>query len=176
VSVTRLYKAPQSCTKTEGGALFSRCLAVPHRVKCGIVGKSQPGLAVPHRTTSQVKLLRDYTQRYGGGLSGPVIFPRSLSQVEEAAALVEKHDLPLAIVHVVSDPNPCPARPFHPRPAQRLSEQINTGAGGDLGIDHNKNCLRFAYVFMSCRSHDLPPHPCHLRSADRRAGWHRDAG
>jgi hypothetical protein len=36
----------------------------------------------------------------------------------------------------------------------------DTGAGADNGIDHNKNLtyLRFAYVFIRCRSHYLPPH------------------
>jgi len=35
-------------------------------------------------------MLQTYTAAYKGGLSGPVIFPRSLSQAEEAAV---QHDL-----------------------------------------------------------------------------------
>ena len=49
---------------------------------------------------SDVTLLQQYTKHYGGGLSGPVIFPRSLQQVAEAKRLVDKHGLDLAIVHV----------------------------------------------------------------------------
>ena len=36
---------------------------------------------------------------------------------------------------------------------------VYTCAGGDNGIVHNKNWLRFTYVFIFSRSHDLPPHP-----------------
>eukprot|EP01047_Picozoa_sp_COSAG01_P000520 COSAG01_NODE_10_length_42970_cov_93.010007_16_plen_96_part_00 len=36
---------------------------------------------------------------------------------------------------------------------------VYTCAGGDNGIVHNKNWLRFTYVFVFSRSHDLPPHP-----------------
>jgi hypothetical protein len=32
-------------------------------------------------------------------------------------------------------------------------------AGEDHGIDHHKNWLRFPYVFIFSRSHDLHPHP-----------------
>jgi hypothetical protein len=37
------------------------------------------------------------------------------------------------------------------------------GAGGDHGIDHNKNWLRFPYISMFWRSHHLPPHPYALQ-------------
>jgi hypothetical protein len=36
-----------------------------------------------------------------------------------------------------------------------------TGAGGDNGIDHDKNWLRFPYVSIVLRSHDLHPEPYH---------------
>jgi hypothetical protein len=35
----------------------------------------------------------------------------------------------------------------------------DTGAGGDNGIDHNKNCLRFPYVSTFLRPRYLHPHP-----------------
>jgi hypothetical protein len=35
----------------------------------------------------------------------------------------------------------------------------NTGAGGDNGIDHHENWLRFPYDSTVLRSHDLHPHP-----------------
>jgi hypothetical protein len=42
------------------------------------------------------------------------------------------------------------------------------GAGGDNGIDHDKNWLRFTYVFIFCRSHDLPSPPYLLVDAASR--------
>ena len=43
-------------------------------------------------------------------------------------------------------------RPRSPRPS-------DTGAGGDNGIEHNKNWLRFPYDSTILRSHYLHPHP-----------------
>jgi hypothetical protein len=37
---------------------------------------------------------------------------------------------------------------------------VNTAAGEDNGIDHNKNRLRFPYIFIFFRSYYLHPHPC----------------
>jgi hypothetical protein len=41
----------------------------------------------------------------------------------------------------------------------RSLRQSSTGAGGNNGIGHNKNLLRFPYVFTFLRSHYLHPHP-----------------
>jgi hypothetical protein len=42
-----------------------------------------------------------------------------------------------------------------------MQDSVITGAGGDYhGIDHHQNSLGFAYVFISSRSHYLPPHSC----------------
>jgi hypothetical protein len=42
-----------------------------------------------------------------------------------------------------------------------------TGAGEDHEIDHNKNWLRFPYVFIFDRSHDLsPPAPAPVHTGD----------
>jgi hypothetical protein len=40
-----------------------------------------------------------------------------------------------------------------------LSARAGMGAGGDNGIDHNKNCLRFPDISTFWRSHYLHPHP-----------------
>jgi hypothetical protein len=55
----------------------------------------------------------------------------------------------------------------HLRPAREWPS-LSTGAGGDHGIDHTKNWLRFTYVFIFPRSHYPPPAP--LCSSDR---WQR---
>jgi hypothetical protein len=47
----------------------------------------------------------------------------------------------------------------------RRPRGCHTGAGGDNGIDHDKNWLRFPYVSTSWRPHHLPPHPPHSRYA-----------
>eukprot|EP01047_Picozoa_sp_COSAG01_P069833 COSAG01_NODE_10434_length_2166_cov_8.532656_3_plen_189_part_00 len=58
--------------------------------------------------------------------------------------------------------------------ASAASAPLCTGAGGDNGIDHNKNGLRFPYVSTFLRSHYLHPHPyvcvcrCPVPSPDRR--------
>jgi hypothetical protein len=42
-----------------------------------------------------------------------------------------------------------------------------TGAGGDNGIDHNENPLRFPYVSEFLRPHYLHPHPYHRKKNSR---------
>eukprot|EP01047_Picozoa_sp_COSAG01_P046113 COSAG01_NODE_4302_length_5160_cov_16.365936_6_plen_89_part_00 len=55
----------------------------------------------------------------------------------------------------------------------RRSSRVRTlrgggGGGGDNGIDHNKNWLRFPYVCIFSRSHDLHPHPYTAAAASPR--------
>jgi hypothetical protein len=53
-------------------------------------------------------------------------------------------------------------RPAPPRPRSSATAGCTApvGAGGDHGIDHHQNWLRFTYVcILFSRSHDLPPHP-----------------
>jgi dihydroorotate dehydrogenase len=45
-------------------------------------------------------LLEHYTERYGGGLSGPPVLRRSSEQVEAAAAAAARAPAPFAVVHV----------------------------------------------------------------------------
>ena len=44
-------------------------------------------------------------------------------------------------------------------PLALRARRINTGAGEDNGIDHDKNWLRFPYDSTFLRSHYLHPHP-----------------
>jgi hypothetical protein len=67
-------------------------------------------------------------------------------------------------------PRPAPRRPACRTSCLLPSRQADTGAGGDNGIVHDKNWLRFPYVFMFSRSHDLHPHPYHRELADPRGG------
>jgi hypothetical protein len=51
---------------------------------------------------------------------------------------------------------------------QEAHAREDTGAGGDNGVDHNNNWLRFPYDSTFLRSHDLQPHPyeqCGYRSS-----------
>ena len=48
---------------------------------------------------SDVALLKEYTKHYNGGLSGPIILPRALSQVAEAKQIIRKKGLALTLVH-----------------------------------------------------------------------------
>ena len=41
----------------------------------------------------------------------------------------------------------------------QLRRTFCAGAGEDNGIDHSKNGLRFLWVIIFSRSHDLHPHP-----------------
>jgi hypothetical protein len=52
----------------------------------------------------------------------------------------------------------------------------HTGAGGDNGIDHNKNWLRFPYASEFSRSHDLHPHPYQLSKSQGILSQVRDSG
>jgi hypothetical protein len=63
---------------------------------------------------------------------------------------------PVLIMHII---RPCD---LHPQPSWTtyLTTSLGcTGAGGDNGIDHNKNWLRFPYDSTFLRSHYLHPHP-----------------
>jgi hypothetical protein len=55
---------------------------------------------------------------------------------------------------------------------QRWVHPIPTGAGGDHGIDHNKNWLRFPYVFISSRSTRTMPTPHGHLTALTVCMWH----
>jgi hypothetical protein len=62
----------------------------------------------------------------------------------------------------------CPPPSLYPPPppcVPRLSPPLHiaTGAGGDNGIDHDKNWLTFPYVSICWRSHYLHSHPYYLR-------------
>ena len=48
---------------------------------------------------ADVALLKEYTKHYNGGLSGPVILPRALSQVTEAKRVIAEKGLALTLVH-----------------------------------------------------------------------------
>ena len=49
---------------------------------------------------SDVAVLKSYTAKYNGGLSGAAIRGRALAQMAEAAAVVAEEGLPLTLVHV----------------------------------------------------------------------------